>query len=50
MTVEPSALLIPLVSWAPLGLAILGAQVLWVAVCLRVRGRQPTCWAMLVTR
>ena len=40
MTVEPSALLIPLVSWAPLGLAILGAQVLWVAVCLRVRGRR----------
>jgi predicted MPP superfamily phosphohydrolase len=40
MTVEPSPLLIPLVSWIPLGLAILGAQVLWVAVCLRVRGRQ----------
>jgi predicted MPP superfamily phosphohydrolase len=40
MTVEPSALLIPLVSWAPLGLAILGAQVFWVAICLRVRGRR----------
>jgi predicted MPP superfamily phosphohydrolase len=40
MTVEPSPLLVPLVSWIPLGLAILGAQVFWVAVCLRVRGRQ----------
>jgi predicted MPP superfamily phosphohydrolase len=40
MTVEPSPLLIPVVSWAPLGLAIFGAQVLWVAICLRVRGRR----------
>jgi len=40
MTVEPSPLLVPLVSWIPLGLAIFGAQIFWVAICLRVRGRQ----------
>ncbi len=39
MTTAPSALMVPLLSWLPLAAALLAAQVLWVALRLRLRAR-----------